>query len=928
METRHEHGISDLNDDSEVLSNLGNTRDSLPKKRNRTRTVCTFCKKRKVKCDKGQPCNACVKFGNDDCVYENAEFIKQQREQVSIENEIRILRRKIAKLELRSQRTKRSQPRNQNITLVPNALINDFTSQFGEYLGNNPIDSTEDKTNFYVNEEAKFASNQNCFRRAPLPFDWVSLMKTDSSLARILEVFIEFTSLHKEKEKEMNKTDTNKDILNMKEYFRSKDKSIQGKSDFEELSLCSLQPDKPLSSKRQQPENIESNLSKLPEPMSFSFTPEHAWHDFSKKLQNHKPTNGENLIKPKINDDHDIIGHRYGDQTLRHLKALQIEIGETLPNKKVVWGLISKFFSRYFPVAPILDEEDFIDAVTKIIGPESNNEEFSVINITRKTDFAVLGSLLLLLRLSYLSLASIYAENSEKLDIQERSNPCLKYLLANPISLNTVFLAKDCLNLFDLFTTGSLPVLQLAVFTRCYIMFAPEEGDGDRGNEINTLNGLLTNMAFSFGLNRDPDSVFGNPMPARIKNLNRRIWWTINHSNIIQAILTGARFYVTSKDYTTKFPIISSESSNTKDSRMEKTMADVVNKKMVIHELVDELLQEVLNFKDGARIQGVAHNLSLLEKNVVKQYGHMYEIIGNSLVFTSDIEKVSSTRYFLRVDVLTISIVFKFMNFYERKQKFRLMVYYIKKLIIVICYDLIPFCYKILNEGKEIFEQISDLTIIPELIKAMQKASLVLTSFYVRCIKEQYHRSSGRNHSEKMLNDLEYIKSFDLLNSISNCFQFILETLRKCLKDLSPRYFYAWRVSRIFDILLKIASDPSVYKKMRKKSEEWLRNDYLLEIDDLLRTAIQRLNNAKADTGGHIPTSGVPDKHFDETIEQQGDCNMNSYDQIWQQVFNANDFNLIDTDGIVPNSVDFVDLDEDRWNSDLNKLLSHPDLEC
>lgn len=38
-------------------------------KKKRPIKVCSFCRKRKIKCDKGEPCSSCVKFGNDKCEY-------------------------------------------------------------------------------------------------------------------------------------------------------------------------------------------------------------------------------------------------------------------------------------------------------------------------------------------------------------------------------------------------------------------------------------------------------------------------------------------------------------------------------------------------------------------------------------------------------------------------------------------------------------------------------------------------------------------------------------------------------------------------------------------------------------------------------------------------------------------------------------------
>lgn len=59
------------------------------KTRNRVSLVCSFCKKRKIKCNKGQPCSTCIKYGNLNCKYE-VNLMKDKLDYIKELNQLKL----------------------------------------------------------------------------------------------------------------------------------------------------------------------------------------------------------------------------------------------------------------------------------------------------------------------------------------------------------------------------------------------------------------------------------------------------------------------------------------------------------------------------------------------------------------------------------------------------------------------------------------------------------------------------------------------------------------------------------------------------------------------------------------------------------------------------------------------------------------------
>lgn len=57
-----------------------------------------------------------------------------------------------------------------------------------------------------------------------------------------------------------------------------------------------------------------------------------------------------------------------------------------------------------------------------------------------------------------------------------------------------------CLDQFNLMRSGNMSIMQLALFSRVYHQYAPEDGDGTDGGDALVFNSILIHMAYSLGL--------------------------------------------------------------------------------------------------------------------------------------------------------------------------------------------------------------------------------------------------------------------------------------------------------------------------------------------------------------------------------------------------------------------------------------------
>lgn len=414
----------------------------------RGKTACSFCRKKKVKCDGKVPCSTCLQYKNQQC-----DLISQVPPNRSVQY---------------SQIIKPKLPvKNVNNVLNSPAVSSNEMGVYGKLFGNHsetelldktsgqfaepPSASSEETINFFE-DGGKIVAINPYSRQFFGPFSWLSLLLNDIYSLPYMRYILS------------HKKDFNTIIEDLETYTKDNHTFRD-----ENSNLSDLQKGTNITEKKNKSAYIHHAVQK---------------NDLTQSIK---------LILPKTD---------------------------------VIWKLINQFFFVAYPFFPLVEESDFRKHLEEIIGKEDYTDtKIAHFTIRKRVDYAVIGLLLIFLRIAYLSLSSNIVDNGLK-DVQESPLASEReYLLSNPINIEAFTVAKNCFSQFDYFNCIDIQVLQLVLFIRIYYIYAPEEGDDYDGKISRILNSTIIQMAYSMGLHRDPGHLPYNFNNIELNNnLNRKIW--------------------------------------------------------------------------------------------------------------------------------------------------------------------------------------------------------------------------------------------------------------------------------------------------------------------------------------------------------------------------------------------------------------------
>ncbi|CCF59983.1 hypothetical protein KAFR_0I02030 [Kazachstania africana CBS 2517] len=281
------------------------------------------------------------------------------------------------------------------------------------------------------------------------------------------------------------------------------------------------------------------------------------------------------------------------------------EIASMLPPKNIIFTFVDKFFKHIYPIVPIIDEHNFKSHLNKIILQDIRDSSKVNLNLRKASDNCLLGIMIIILRLTWLSLppnrCNINLNNSSPDFINSllissnaatsASNSNMKddnILIKFETSVEALNLTKDYLIKFDKISSVSnnninLTTIQFAIFYKIYMLNAPnsstEPNTRAQDNDSNQiLLSSIIQMAFSCGLHRDPDNFpqlnvvssstslkqqneeemqrENQISTERFKHTWRKVWFYIVHLDVNQSLAMGSpRLLRNLKDFSdTKLP--------------------------------------------------------------------------------------------------------------------------------------------------------------------------------------------------------------------------------------------------------------------------------------------------------------------------------------------------------------------------------------
>lgn len=546
------------------------------------------------------------------------------------------------------------------------------------------------------------------------------------------------------------------------------------------------------------------------------------------------------------------------DQELRVIEKIKV----ILPKQKVIWILVKEYFRSIYPFIPLIDEISFTTALEKILGAEEyNDEEVPFFKIERRIDFCTVGILLVALRITYLSKFSNKSQINEYIiNSNEPRLAELKYILTNPINIDVISFAQVCLDQFNLMSKTNLNIIQLGLILRVYRIFSPEDGDGTDGGESQAYNGVLARMAFSFGLNREPDLFDDVCNDEKVNHLSRKIWFYLRTNVISLSSQYGTPLDIDDEYCDTKLPFNRTGNSNIVDLQLETVVTESIQQGSKMLQRQKELLTMTLSVHKWIKMSELTAAVSEFELDLAKHYGslsHFTRIpyVPNPYPFL----KVKKCKSYLNSKIFTMSLYFYFYLHYEERNNVDLSFFYMRKIFAIIYGEFVPEYMELVQNNHRNFDPnstMADLILNPYLQLMIHKCDQLSFSFIYRLNYNIFKlKEDPVLHSTNLGNDTNYRLYFAKLCRLSKMIERFTKYGIKCLSRLSNRYYYAWRIGKAHTHVIEMLTSEKFYKSPISVSKGFLNvsMDQINELINIMDSTLRRIKESLEVSEGKEP---------------------------------------------------------------------------
>lgn len=521
---------------------------------------------------------------------------------------------------------------------------------------------------------------------------------------------------------------------------------------------------------------------------------------------------------------------------------LGIRLRSFFLNQRLLVMLIELFFRHIHPLFEHLDRARYLNEITRIFGPLTLTEQpVCQFNLRNRNDLAYVGILIIIARLGYLVVSPIRKGLEYRLGAGETQESLsdVKYILSHPIPLLLMQLAQECFEKLSSLLKPTFETLQFSTFIQIYQKYAPEFGEVLCGAPMRLSNGMVFQMAYTLGLNRDPGPK--DDMSEEEKKVRRRIWGSLVFLDVADAYTFGLPLHSDSLYYDTKPPTVSNLDGS---EFFEVEYAAYL-------ENFRGLLRIILNVSGTTRVSDIVGRLSALEIFLRDHIGYLSDLSKEETYVKAPLKTTLMNKLAALSSIFLLLVYCHFFLLYEAKGDTELMFFYLRKIIALVVLEHLPSLVAILSGKGTGYSTATEFLVMPSILQLAHASCVCLWLMYARVCFVMFE---GKGTLETQT----FAKKLD------QALRFIFQAVKGC----SHRYFYAWNIQKHTKWCFSSSEDESFYLRLREVRDA-LRFDILLEnqlceLNDVLDQGLSKVEQLQTER----ESADIMDRSVDELWER------------------------------------------------------------
>lgn len=515
---------------------------------------------------------------------------------------------------------------------------------------------------------------------------------------------------------------------------------------------------------------------------------------------------------------------------------LRLDVQQMLPSKRVLWMLVDRFFNVLYPFMPVLDELDFHEALAAIIGKRKFAEEPVLVLSHNDNDYAHLGILLVVLRISHLSLF----DNRNKMRALCFYNSALEltYLASEDIGPHYISLAEQCIKQYDLVKDVKLECVQLLTLLRAYSMHNP----GNFNPDVHDLaySGILNLIAFTRWLNREPRKVFNmDSLGYRKTTMLRKLWYTILDIDFSLSVFSGNLPSINRNSYDVELPNFRSNGLNIEDTKLDAAVCNAYSQFADIRSLILEALEYLGKVSGNVRL----HEVELVVKKLEAKESELYDDISEySQPHTHNVAdafaRVSNFHSYVMVYFVLAGFYTHLYYYHLRMGRPQVAFHYRKRYVTILCSHMLPFLPLLLDDEQNPFAGTSDLVTSSIFSHFVIQTVVLIWGIYID-YKSQLHYIQLR---PGLLNNpatgSEYMAMYAAFNGVCELLLQIHNLISQGVSITLSRYKFNNKILRGHKLIQAIASSPGYFEKNSVLSAEMTPAEQVNELNNIMQLCL------------------------------------------------------------------------------------------